>query len=79
MSNTRVERGGTHHVIGHVTLHTSAKTCAHLGSGGPAASHQYIKMEYAPLFCVSSAGPALPETLGFLLIARLLLILKGYL
>ena len=36
-------------------------------------------MEYTPLLIVNVAGPALPKVLGFLLIARLLLNLKGYL
>ena len=36
-------------------------------------------MEYTPLLSVNVAGPALPEALSFLLIARLLLILKGHL
>ena len=71
MSNTWAEKGGTHHVIGHVTLHTAAESCARSGSGGPAASHHYINMEYAPLLCVSAAGPALPKALSFLLIALL--------
>ena len=72
------ERGGTHHVIGHVTLHTSENPCARSGSGGPGASHHNINMEFAPLLSINAAVPALPEALGFLLITRLLLILKGY-
>ena len=44
-----------------------------LGTTQPATSHHYINMEYAPLLCVKA------EALGFLLIARLLLILKGVL
>jgi len=82
--------GPRDHMIGYVTIpgrsgvggaHTNdslAETCGHLGNGRPAASPLYIIMEYAPLLCVNAAGPALPEGLGFLLIARLLLNLKRY-
>ena len=62
-----------------MALHTSEETFARSGSGGPAASHHYINMEYAPLKCISAAGPAFPKGLGFSLIAHLLLILKEYL
>ena len=51
-----------------VTLHTAVESCMRSGSGGPAASHQYINMEYAPLLSINKAGPALPEALGFSLI-----------
>ena len=50
-----------------------------LGNGQPAASHHYKNMEYTPVLGVNMSGPALPEVLSFLLIARLLLNLKGYL
>ena len=71
--NTRAERGGAY------TIDSFAETCMRSGNGRPAAFHHHINMEYAPLLCVNAAGLALPKALGFLLIVRLLLNLKGYL
>ena len=65
-------------MIRHVAFHTLAGTCARSGRGGPAASHHYINMEHVPIGCIRAGSPVLPEALGFLLIAHLLLILKGY-
>jgi len=65
--NTRVERGWGG---GTPLIHWRIPALAR-------ASYHYTNMEYTPLEGIKAAGPALPEALGFLLISRLLLNLKG--
>ena len=64
-------------MIGHVTLHTSAKTCGLSGSGGPAASHHYINMEYAPFLVLKRGRPSVAKGARFFAYSKLIIDFKG--
>ena len=60
-----------------MTLHTSAESWAHSGSGGPATSHHYINMEYATLR--KRSRHSIARGAWFLAYSALIINLKGVL
>ena len=71
------ERGGTHRVIGHVTQASSAERCTRWVYYCPMPG-KGSKYHWNTHLIVRKRGrPSVALALGFLLIARLLLILKG--